>query len=721
MLDLLNQKILFNSNNNLYGFWKTNDVPVPVFFAIPTIAFHVSINRVDTKKNFIQETILYLKRNGMNKNEIAEALCLDKRLVDVIIENYKKNKDENASDEDVVETEEKADDFYIFYDLVTNQFIDGYMFTNKFNENCHPMIKNEYNEQKRCYYHRANIGDSSYSKIHMLNPNHNVFNKRVIPTQENIISCYNNEKLFNDNSYRNARYLNEFHQVWLVLGYSITKYNSNEYSIINPFKERLTYSTYFNNIVKMIAVDEYSKADIKEYKENTKNNLIKNQNEQMQIKTDREITAYEGLKKKYSKYGYFKDNRIETNFEIQLVKMQAKYDYIEANLGKKDCSFDIRVFYDFANNVIEQLFTLTYEPYILKLPKQLTDNKFFEALGNEKTYKGEQAVIKSYFDDIQSNYNLQVILNSCSTENVKKCIKNKNIMSDKSYKLPIKDLFTINVINVFYNKNSKFNNLFKTEVPYLIDTIMVLEDTRKNVRHTFENVDDMVGDVVKVIYNIIDVILGVNENDNETSIELSKENVDDYSNFIGEYTDLDNMTESLQDSCNQLLRDIFNTNELYYSDCVVAFENTSKLILDFIMRKINSIGQLENILKTIPDDELEAKIMLMDKLNKMNIYVDFERISIDMKYGKNCLLKNYEFKQASTLIFFAPLVLAVVDYMNFITLFEQLGEEYFNDAFEAINRRGHAGQATDWSQIKLINDKFVNYCKILTLFDREEL
>ena len=721
MLDLLNQKILFNSNNNDYGFWKFNDVPIPVFFAIPTIAFHVSINRIDVKKNFIQETILYLKRNGLPKNEIAEALCLDNRLVDVIIENNNKSKNKHESNEVVFETEEKADDFYIFYDLTTKQFIDGYMSTNKFNDSCFPMTKNEYNEQNRCYYHRENIGESSYTKIHMLNPSDNLFNRSIIPTQENIINCYNTEKLFDDKSYRNACYLNEFYQVWLVLGYSVTRYNSNEYSIIDPFKEKLTYSTYFNNIIKAIAVDEYSKGDIKEYQDNTKNNLIKNQNEKMHIKTDREKTAYENLKKKYSKYGYFNNEQNESKFETQLIKMQATYDFIKKNLGKKDCTSNIRGFYDFANNVLEQLFTITYEPYILELPEQLTKDKFFEALGKEKSFAGDRAVFQPFFDDIKSNYDLDKILKSCSTDNVKKCIKMKNILNDNSYKLPLKDLFTINVINVFYNKNSKFNNLFKTDVPYLIDTITLIEYERQNVRHTFKKADEMIDDVINVIYKIIDVILDVNENDNETRIELSKEDSNDYTNFIGEYSDLDNMTESLQDSCNQLLRDIFNSSELYFSDCVVAFENTSKLILDYVMRKINSIGELNNVLKSIPDDNIEAKVLLMDQLEKINIYVDFERISVDIKNAKNCLLKNYEFKRASTLIFFAPLLLAVSNYMDFITLFEQLGADYFNDAFDSINRRGHAKQATNWNQIKLINDKFVNYCKILTLFDREEL
>ena len=70
---------------------------------------------------------------------------------------------------------------------------------------------------------------------------------------------------------------------------------------------------------------------------------------------------------------------------------------------------------------------------------------------------------------------------------------------------------------------------------------------------------------------------------------------------------------------------------------------------------------------------------------------------------------------------FTPMLLAVVDYMAFLTLFEKLGSGYFSDAIDSVGERGHDNQTTDWQHIKIINDKFVEYCKTVTLFDREEL
>ena len=92
MLKLSNQKILFNSDYLNTKFFRQNFIPVPIYFAMPVLAFHVNIVRIHEKRNFIQETILYLKRNGVPKNEIAEQLCLDSRLVNRIIENSEKDK-----------------------------------------------------------------------------------------------------------------------------------------------------------------------------------------------------------------------------------------------------------------------------------------------------------------------------------------------------------------------------------------------------------------------------------------------------------------------------------------------------------------------------------------------------------------------------------------------------------------------------------------------------
>ena len=130
-MSTLKQKIFIKDEYTDRSFFREYNIPVPVFFAIPTLAFHVRVTKTEETHNFIQEAILYLKRNGEPKDKIADMLCLDQRLVDVVIENSKKNENtESDSDDAVTETNEISDDFFIFYNLISKEFISGYAYSN---------------------------------------------------------------------------------------------------------------------------------------------------------------------------------------------------------------------------------------------------------------------------------------------------------------------------------------------------------------------------------------------------------------------------------------------------------------------------------------------------------------------------------------------------------------------------------------------------------------
>jgi hypothetical protein len=719
MWDLSSQKILIDKQYKDPKFFRDNNIPIPIFFAIPTLAFHVSLTRSIVNRNFIQETILYLKRNGMPKNEIADNLCLSPKLVDIIIENSRKDQKDTKSENDVIiEEKGKTEDFYIFYDLVNQQFIKGFMWSNAFINNISPMQNTYYVKNQQSYYHRDNLGDSYATKIHMIKNVENHLKTNVKPRQEDIIECFKEDFLFDDEGYLNTRYLEESYEVYLTVGYSVTPWNQNEFSVLNPFKPYVSFSSYLSKTVIKHAIDTESLNDIRDYQENTQNNLIKQQNKMMSIRTDRELVSFQLLSKKYQTYGYFRSNKVHTDFEVQMVKMQSSYEFISKNQNK-DLRDEARKFYDFANNVIEQLLIITYEPFLLLLPEQLKDDAFFDALGREKTYEGGKIILNRYFEGINSIYDLSRLLKTCSTDNITRIIKSKNLNSDKAFKPGIKDLFVVNILATFYNRKSNFNRLFNEEIPLLVETILQVEETRQNIRHSFKNVSDNVKNIVETVYNIIDVILDV-KNQN-IMFELPQEESSDYTNYIGKYTGLDDITPILQESCNQLLMDIYNASELYLSDCVVAFENASKVIIEYVMRSINSIADLKILLEKISDDEDTAKLHLMELLEKNNIYIKIEKLSLDISNAKKALINNYTIKKASTTILFAPLLLAVMDYPAFITLFKNLGSEYLTDATDAVDRRGHSKQRVDWNLAKSINDRFLNYCKILTLFEKEEL
>ena len=721
-MSTLKQKIFIKDEYTDRSFFREYNIPVPVFFAIPTLAFHVRVTKTEETHNFIQEAILYLKRNGEPKDKIADMLCLDQRLVDVVIENSKKNENtESDSDDAVTETNEISDDFFIFYNLISKEFISGYAYSNMFYDNSYEIGDSSLDWKNQCYYFKKDLGASYSQRIHLINNTPDIFNSVVKPSPENIVRCYKDEKTFDATMYKSPSYMDEVYPVWLVVGYSVTEFNNNEYSVLNPFRSKVSYSTYLNNLVLNCAKDPSSLNDLRDYREMTENRLVREQNLHMNIRNDREKQAYDKLQSKYMNAGFFKGK-----IEEQMVKMQAAYDRISKHeqAGDKRINVDnaVREFFDCANNVLEQLLIHTYEPYITSLPKELKKDNFFEAIGREKQYIGQKVVVKDFFDKLPATNMLGDLWNKCDPQKVANTIRNENILRPWSFKPGLYDLFAINVIAYKYFPNSEFGRIVTNEVQNLHETIDTVCQSRQRVKHTYGKEEiHSINDYITCIYQIIDIAFNVSEA-SATSADVNLEDDDgDYSGFIGSYSEIDSMPESLRASCNQLLRDIYDTSLEYYSDCVIAFENISKVILDFCMRKINSLSDLTRCMNQIPDDEDEAKLFLMEKLERCGIDASFDNISISVRYAKKCLYNNYKFKKASTLIMFAPMLLAVVDYMAFLTLFEKLGSGYFSDAIDSVGERGHDNQTTDWQHIKIINDKFVEYCKTVTLFDREEL
>ena len=65
--------------------------------------------------------------------------------------------------------------------------------------------------------------------------------------------------------------------------------------------------------------------------------------------------------------------------------------------------------------------------------------------------------------------------------------------------------------------------------------------------------------------------------------------------------------------------------------------------------------------------------------------------------------------------------MSLMDYSSFVSLFKELGSDYFSDAVNSIKLRGHS-ESTDWKKdVDDINERYVNYCRAVTLFYREEL
>lgn len=719
-LIISNLKILFNDDYFNVNTFRDNDMPLPLFFGIPVLACHVKLITKEEKNNFIQKTIIELKNKNYHKDEIADMLCLDKQLVSIILDNDKK--DGEVNNEEKIEQK----DFFIFYNLLTNEWINGYIPADYFQSMFSDLRRDCWGkgDKNNIIYYRKNIGDSRLREIRFLGEL-DMFERDIEPSPKDIINCYKYIETFNEDSYVSPEYMNECYPLVLTTAYTITRYNSNHFTALNPFETeigRISYSYYFFDIIKRFGenISAWEK-DIIEYEERIKNSQIKRQNTQLVIKNDKEKKAYEFLQAKYGKYNFF---QAADSICDQMVKFQSNYQIIISNDGKKDVSSQIRNFYDCINNTLEGLFKITYEPFQDKLITELKKDSFFEKVGNSKNNRDSQSLLKKYYEII-GDEKYSAIRNRTDVDNVNKIIHYQNIMNDR-LQPNIIDLFTLNVLSMYYfNRKTQFSFMFNGNVDNICDTIILVNNNRNQARHVMDAIDDIsnVKNIYETVIAMIDSCMGVAKTDMiENDLDDSDES---FEAFIGEYKDLDDLPETLQKSCNTLLRDYYNKSELYFSDCVIALENITQYMISFSMGRVDSIEQITNIFEFLPKDGEELKLYLIDKLpfsdkEKESVLSNIENLRIDIEDAKNYLINNYRNMKASTKVLFAPILLSCVDYMAFIDLFQKLGCVFFDDINVSISKRGHSGQAVDWSTTKVINKNIIEYSKTINKFYKGE-
>lgn len=713
-MDLLNQKILIKSEYiNYYNFF-TLDLPNPLLFGIPTLAFRVNVTTVSEEHNFIQKAILYLKNNGMDSKEISQALCLNDDLVEIILENNLKQQNSRNKNDDDNSTETLVTyDAFIFYNLLTGEFIRGAMLASDFYQYMTNLNANDFNNKNEIYRYRKDLGDSHYSEIHLINKEDLNFELGVIPSQEDILISVKSESSFDSFSYSNPKFTNEMYKLWLVVPFTVTHYNRSQYSACDPFSiNDMTYSTYFYDLIVDYAKNERALKDISEFKIANDNSQIHRRNRQMSIRTSKEKAAEEALTQKY-------DNCNLYDGELQecMVKFEAAYDIIIKNFGTKNIDSNVRDFYRFGAKTLEELFKLTYDPYIANLPQKLSEDRFFERMGIEKNYESQRALLNKYFEQIHTDCNLDEIKNRASADKLSETIKKRNIRADHVTQYGICDLFTLNVINSYYFKDSLFNRIFEIDLEELKKCLIDIADKRNKVQHTFDKVDEFTINH-EFLFKIIDSIFDVN---NTKVVIKSSSDDEEFENILATYDDISYMPDILQTSCNQLLRDVYDMSSAYYSDCVIAFENISELIIRYANKKVDAMSIICQKLDQIPNNGNEAKFELIKKLDEIDVdaYI-IENIKLDIRAAKNAIKNNMKMP-ASSAVIIAPLYLSLMDYSSFVSLFKELGSDYFSDAVNSIKLRGHS-ESTDWKKdVDDINERYVNYCRAVTLFYREEL
>lgn len=720
ILDSSSQKIFFRNEYSGFDFFRNNHLPLkPLFFGIPTLAFHVQIIEIETKENFIEKTILCFKNKGLSIEEISKKLCLNEQLVQIIIEDNRKNKCENEEiNEDKVT---RIEDFYIFYNLLSHEFMNNVIETEDFLSNLHTIQEENFN-RSNVYSFRNDIGQSkdNVDYIRLLGyQEKGIFDVSIMPTKEQIIRCHRENSAFSYKEYLEASCFQEIYPVWLTLPYSVTR-EKNDFSIISPFNsQKIEFSNSLYLLIKKFLEEN---PDIQKYKQKVENRIIRNNEEIFRIYTDLDREIYEKIEKE------FKDNDFSTP---TLIEQMALMEISFLKIQKKYNPNDAATFFASVNNTLVALFTSLYLPFEEKVLIKLKEDNFFDKVEKQKTEGDIKDIIwHKFFEKVDFSDNLKDICKKCDPSKLLKSIKKKMIEKGN-----IRDLFVANMIVFHYFKNqTPFSMIFTIDIEMskIQNMILTVSEQRNEVSHKFaDEVKLTLLDVIKEYFNITTKIINeclkikISE---DKSNAIFEGNIEELSvDLLGnkEKEEISNFRVELQNCYVRLLSDINRKYVLYFNDCVTAFEELSESIIKYCKRRIQSLGELKRILETIPNKKDDAIIYLEEQLNKCNATCEsiFE-FKIDIIAIKEAIIEerdNIGKKSASTLILFAPMFLAATDNVGFVDLFNQLGTGYFETIKKVINNRGHDNQVSDWENIKDIPNAYKKYCWYFTKLESGEL
>lgn len=722
-MDSSSQKIFFRNEYSEFQFFKKNNLPRPIFFGIPTLAFHVQIIEVETKENFIGKTILYFKNKGLSVEEISKKLCLNEQLVQIIIEDNKKNKceTEETSEDKITRTE----DFYIFYNLLSHEFMNGVIEADDFN--LHELQERNI-DYSNVYFFKNNIGQSkdNADRIRLLGyQNKDIFDVSIMPTREQIIRCHKENSAFSYKEYLETTCFPEIYPVWVTVAYSVTR-EKNDFSIISPFNfQRIEFSNSLYLLVKKFLDKNPNDCyDIPKYEDRVKENIKRNEQQMFRINNRLDREVYQRLEKE------FKDNDFSTPFFIsQMTLMETSFWKIQKKYNRNDAG----VFFDCANNVLEELLTNLYSPFGERVVMKLNEEKFFTKVEEQKTEGDMKRIIwYKFFEKTDFSDDLAIICTKCSPSEMLNSIKKKTIGKENKYKLGLFNLFVANMIVFHYFKNqTPFSMIFTSDIEMskIQEMILNITEQRNKIRHEISDKNKLVLlDKIKEYFDNVNKLVRwcLNDKDNKESNAINEENIEQLTvDLLIDKEEIAFFPTELQNCYVKLLDDVKRKYPLYFSDCVVAFEKLSEVLINYCLRKIHSLEELKKIMEIIPDREDEAKLFLDEQLDYCSATCGsiFE-LKINVKTAKEAIIDDNDSKLSkspSTLILFAPMLLAATDNVGFVDLFNRLGTDYFETIKKVVHNRGHDKQVCDWNSTEDITDLYKKYCLYITLLNREEL
>ena len=564
----------------------------PIYFAIPVVAYKVNYIEHTNPENIIEITIFKLKKLGYSSKRIAQTLCLDERLVNSVLEYYQSISTQDDETMPIVREESKT--AYVFYDCLSEQYINRYMEVKDFLRYNDLYI---YNQNPYSVRVKQKLSDSRDMFVHVLNSSDFNFGKysRIEPKEDDIAYILGTGKKIkiNNEHYVNVEYLNERKNLYLICDLYLDPINGAEISVAHPIygdksqaiktgllqilaKEPQSHEKLRQSIDSLLDEGRVSRTYYSETRKEIEKKVL--------FKYSKDILQYEDLKEKLVSF--------ENDYElyVQAVSQKASNEVIE----------ELTQFQTSAHHLLEHIFKISFLKYeqedvIMgkKLIKQNYPKEKIRALISMCGFEGENEEVEDFIRKVDTGALKKIF--SLDTDRV-----NKNIGL----------WFVVNLIYASYDPNNPIIELAE-KAPNLIQSLQKTLLMRNTAAH--KNKDKIIvlsSREVKTLYDycvkIAEIMLKLKVNvgeykESDTDEAIAQQNtLDSQANLFAleRIRNFKSKDEEFLDAAKTLCRSYYLERDKFYFDA----SNYLVTLYRLLLRPIYDDSLLAEVLKDLVDD-----------------------------------------------------------------------------------------------------------------------
>lgn len=590
-------KVLYNEKNSNVRTWKKIK---PVRFAIPVKIYKVNVIKMENSGNIFTETIVKLHKLGKKPDEIADIMCIDKRMVQSVLEQV----GDLLNSDGIAEPKKNEEEQYIVYDCYNGCFFDSYINSDDINDQLETEnLEIDYKTGKISFVKA--FGDSRRITAYMLKSK----NALHIPDENGIREYVESKKrnVYDRSTVYQYENLYDTYSAFLICTYFVPDGASSERLVRNPIYGETFVSNVKELLLRTLEKEKEDNQKLKELVDEMEKEIAGYSEDVM---CERESDANRFISSVIRRYGKAEKSKYEPLIS-RLAELEAAYypfssPDIEQNEEKKQEASDKLAVA--AGELIECLFAL------LAFISARDDNVRNTAKGYDR--KSYQFILKNTFSD-ESDEVICGFAKRVRTDSVKGVISDAGSI-DKLWKKHIDSLIMASVLLTHGTDNSPLDRL-ANKVPNFLELIPKIKEERGGGKHGGEDPNIYSAETAKKIFTFAMrtacSLLGIEAEENAEHIAAEAETADVDSlvtKYLNDYTVTD---ERLKVKVRRMVRAYIKKDSQFFSECYNCMQD----IFIALMYPYLSQDALDSILGMVPGTLDEQRDMMNGILRSRGI------------------------------------------------------------------------------------------------------